>query len=281
MAMCKAAMARNQPIVEVPVNVNVNSGQNNGYANRAIEAPFLQVYNNPTFEPRPSPTRPTDFYQPVPNTSGSNGVGSQYGNDQNETIPIGFKVLPGFGVSKTRPLNPIDNVKPLGYPDGFCHALSYCDGKGRTTLQLLDERGTDADLPLFDLITIVAATDNFLLSNKLGQGGFGPVYKAWDLWREGKALDIVLPFLRDQDSFPGPQVLRYIHIGLLCGQEFATDQPTMSKVAFMLCNETALLSPKQRAFIMNDVRKDPDSSSTSSGAVSSVNDVTLTAIDGR
>ncbi|KAF7114747.1 hypothetical protein RHSIM_RhsimUnG0078700 [Rhododendron simsii] len=154
-------------------------------------------------------------------------------------------------------------------------------GKGRTTLQLLDERGTDADLPLFDLITTVATTDNFLLSNKLGQGGFGPVYKAWDLWREGKALDIVLPFLRDQDSFPGPQVLRYIHIGLLCVQEFATDQPNMSKVAFMLCNETALLSLKQRAFIMNGVRKDPASSSTSAGAASSVNDVTLSAIDGR
>ncbi|KAF7137578.1 hypothetical protein RHSIM_Rhsim07G0195700 [Rhododendron simsii] len=204
--------------------------------------------------------------------------------------------------------------------------------KGRTTLQLFDERGADADLPLFDLITIVTATDNFSLANKLGQGGFGPVYKvggymspeyamqglfsiksdvfsfgvllleivsgtknnsyyqdhsmtlighAWDLWREGKALDIVHPFLRDQDSFPAPQVLRCIQIGLLCVQEFATDRPAMSKVAFMLCNETALLSPKQPAFIMNGVRKGPDSSSTSGGAASSVNDVTLSAIDGR
>ncbi|KAI8548191.1 hypothetical protein RHMOL_Rhmol07G0253600 [Rhododendron molle] len=348
--------------------------------------------------------------------------------------------------------------------------------KRRTTLQLLDERGADADLPLFDLITIVAATDNFSLANKLGQGGFGPVYKgrllngqeiavkrlaknsgqgveefknevsliaklqhrnlvrllgcciqeeekiliyeympnksldsfifgslldwrerfdivlgiargmlylhqdsrlrvihrdlkasnvlldaemnpkisdfgmaricggdqieantnrvvgtfgymspeyamhgqfsiksdvfsfgvllleivsgtknssyyqdncmtliahAWDLWREGIALDIVDPFLRDHESFLAPQVLRCIHIGLMCVQEFATDRPTMSKVAFMLCNETTLLSPKQPAFIMNGVRRHPDSSSTSAGAASSVNDVTLTTIDGR
>ncbi|KAJ9563177.1 hypothetical protein OSB04_008337 [Centaurea solstitialis] len=33
------------------------------------------------------------------------------------------------------------------------------------------------DLPLFSLATLVSATNNFSISNKLGQGGFGPVYK--------------------------------------------------------------------------------------------------------
>ncbi|KAJ9563178.1 hypothetical protein OSB04_008338 [Centaurea solstitialis] len=33
------------------------------------------------------------------------------------------------------------------------------------------------DLPLFSLSTLVVATNNFSISNKLGQGGFGPVYK--------------------------------------------------------------------------------------------------------
>lgn len=35
----------------------------------------------------------------------------------------------------------------------------------------------DMELPVFDLSTIVKATDNFSDDNKLGQGGFGPVYK--------------------------------------------------------------------------------------------------------
>lgn len=35
----------------------------------------------------------------------------------------------------------------------------------------------DRELPLFDLNTIAAATDNFSSHNKLGAGGFGPVYK--------------------------------------------------------------------------------------------------------
>ncbi|XP_037492209.1 G-type lectin S-receptor-like serine/threonine-protein kinase SD1-1, partial [Jatropha curcas] len=35
----------------------------------------------------------------------------------------------------------------------------------------------DMELPIFDLPTIAKATDNFSSINKLGQGGFGPVYK--------------------------------------------------------------------------------------------------------
>jgi hypothetical protein len=33
------------------------------------------------------------------------------------------------------------------------------------------------ELPLFEFQVLATATDNFSLSNKLGQGGFGPVYK--------------------------------------------------------------------------------------------------------
>ena len=35
----------------------------------------------------------------------------------------------------------------------------------------------DMELPIFDLITISNATDNFANNNKLGEGGFGSVYK--------------------------------------------------------------------------------------------------------
>ncbi|XVF27764.1 hypothetical protein REPUB_Repub14bG0136900 [Reevesia pubescens] len=41
----------------------------------------------------------------------------------------------------------------------------------------IDESRRNGDLPFFDLGTIAAATDNFSSDNKLGQGGFGSVYK--------------------------------------------------------------------------------------------------------
>ena len=36
---------------------------------------------------------------------------------------------------------------------------------------------SDSEHPIFHLSTILVATDNFSIQNKLGQGGFGPVYK--------------------------------------------------------------------------------------------------------
>ncbi|KAF3588490.1 hypothetical protein F2Q69_00026373 [Brassica cretica] len=40
-----------------------------------------------------------------------------------------------------------------------------------------EDRGREWELPLFELNTIVTATNNFAFRNKLGEGGFGPVYK--------------------------------------------------------------------------------------------------------
>ena len=45
---------------------------------------------------------------------------------------------------------------------------------GREYFKLQKE---DMDLPIFDFSTIVKATDNFSSRNKLGEGGFGKVYK--------------------------------------------------------------------------------------------------------
>ncbi|ESQ52204.1 hypothetical protein EUTSA_v10017759mg, partial [Eutrema salsugineum] len=57
--------------------------------------------------------------------------------------------------------------------------------KGTDTEQIFERvealaggsKGKLKELPLFEFQVLAAATDNFSLSNKLGQGGFGPVYK--------------------------------------------------------------------------------------------------------
>jgi len=40
-----------------------------------------------------------------------------------------------------------------------------------------NKKNEDIDIPIFDLSTIATATNDFSIENKLGQGGFGPVYK--------------------------------------------------------------------------------------------------------
>ncbi|XP_042971495.1 G-type lectin S-receptor-like serine/threonine-protein kinase CES101 [Carya illinoinensis] len=70
---------------------------------------------------------------------------------------------------------------------------------------------------------------------------------AWELWREGKGLELMDSSLVESHS--EHQILRCIHVGLLCVQEFAVDRPTMSDVISMLSNESLPLPiPKQAAF---------------------------------
>lgn len=53
--------------------------------------------------------------------------------------------------------------------------MSVCVQKFANEDEQMEEK--DMELTIFDLSAISVATDNFSVRNKLGQGGFGPVYK--------------------------------------------------------------------------------------------------------
>ncbi|KAB2636886.1 G-type lectin S-receptor-like serine/threonine-protein kinase CES101 [Pyrus ussuriensis x Pyrus communis] len=70
---------------------------------------------------------------------------------------------------------------------------------------------------------------------------------AWELWKENAALELMDPTLGD--SCNGNQLLRCIHVSLLCVDETAADRPTMSDVISMLTNESMELpEPKKPAY---------------------------------
>ncbi|CAH1427287.1 unnamed protein product [Lactuca virosa] len=62
---------------------------------------------------------------------------------------------------------------------------------------------------------------------------------AWVLWLKGDALMLEDPTLADTHGIP--QLLRTIHVALLCVQENALDRPKMSDVISMLNNDTMSL----------------------------------------
>nr|GMC83755.1 putative receptor-like protein kinase At4g00960 [Ipomoea batatas] len=157
--------------------------------------------------------------------------------------------------------------------------------KANSPVKSLEETSSTVEISTveslkYDLITIQNATDNFSEANKLGEGGFGPVYKgklenglevavkrlsensmqgnlefknevalmarlqhrnlAWTHWKSGSASNVMDPMLRGTSS-PGHEITKCIHIALLCVQENVADRPTMTEVLQMLSNLTMSL----------------------------------------
>ncbi|GMI72902.1 cysteine-rich RLK (RECEPTOR-like protein kinase) 29 [Hibiscus trionum] len=71
---------------------------------------------------------------------------------------------------------------------------------------------------------------------------------AWKSWKEGTALNLVDPTLADGSR---TEIMRCIHIALLCVQENIAARPTMASIALMLNSfSTTLEVPSQPAFFM-------------------------------
>ncbi|KAK7405407.1 hypothetical protein VNO78_06681 [Psophocarpus tetragonolobus] len=100
------------------------------------------------------------------------------------------------------------------------------------------------DLKVFNYTSVLTATNGFSSENKLGQGGFGPVYKAWELWKGDACLQLVDPLINE--LFDPDEVQRCIHVGLLCVEHYANDRPTMSDIVSMLTNMSATVALPQR-----------------------------------
>ncbi|KAF8396339.1 hypothetical protein HHK36_017955 [Tetracentron sinense] len=166
----------------------------------------------------------------------------------------------------------VDAIELVAIEHG--HEMLFEDYPGTNELEQIRP---SVELPFFDLSILVAATDNFSSTNMLGKGGFGPVYKAWDLWNEERALDLVDDSI--VNSCPAHEVLRCIHVGFLCVQEIAKDRPTMPAIVFMLDNETTLPPPKQPAYLFR-TRNGAGLSATQTRKCS-VNEVTMTMVEPR
>ncbi|KAL5570491.1 hypothetical protein UlMin_027066 [Ulmus minor] len=96
---------------------------------------------------------------------------------------------------------------------------------------------------------------------------------AWLLWKDEKALELMDECFKD--SCNESQVLRCIHVGLLCVQKLSHDRPRMSSVVFMLENEEVLLpQPKQPGFFTERSSRD-DYSTPKNEGIYSENVVTI------
>ncbi|CAJ1977287.1 unnamed protein product [Sphenostylis stenocarpa] len=72
---------------------------------------------------------------------------------------------------------------------------------------------------------------------------------AWNTWREGTASNLIDPTLNKGSR---NEMIRCIHIGLLCVQGHLADRPTMASVVLMLNSYSHTLPvPSEPAFFMH------------------------------
>lgn len=106
---------------------------------------------------------------------------------------------------------------------------------------------------------------------------FPSILQAWKLWNKGETEKLIDPSIKDPSI--EMEVLRYVHVGLLCVQEFANERPYVSAVLSMLNSEISELPrPKLPAFTRSFVSFETGSSQQSAY---SVNNLTQTIVEAR
>ncbi|XP_073148423.1 G-type lectin S-receptor-like serine/threonine-protein kinase At4g27290 [Henckelia pumila] len=101
---------------------------------------------------------------------------------------------------------------------------------------------------------------------------------AWTLYKEERSHEVAEASLRNPQNLA--QVIRSIHVGLLCVQQNPEDRPSMSSVVLMLGNEGMLPEAKQPGFF---TERQPivSQNSTTTNATNSSNQFTITVLDPR
>ncbi|KAI7981992.1 G-type lectin S-receptor-like serine/threonine-protein kinase [Camellia lanceoleosa] len=103
---------------------------------------------------------------------------------------------------------------------------------------------------------------------------------AWRLYKEGRSLELMDGSLRN--SCYVSEMLRSIHVALLCVQQCPEDRPSMSSVVLMLGSEGALPKPKQPGFFTERNPLEADSSSSRDApSLASGNEFTITVLQPR
>ncbi|KAF4352401.1 hypothetical protein F8388_016680 [Cannabis sativa] len=135
------------------------------------------------------------------------------------------------------------------------------------------------NLRVFSLADVEAATEGFSVENKLGQGGYGPVYKAYELWKTGKGMDFMDPSLEDLHS--SCKLMKCLEIALLCVQDNANDRPSMLEVSSMLKNQNAtMVTPQKPTFATRNIKNQEGCTVKSwpADTSSSVNEATISEV---
>ncbi|KAL3016918.1 hypothetical protein AAZX31_06G243300 [Glycine max] len=102
---------------------------------------------------------------------------------------------------------------------------------------------------------------------------------AWRLWTEKRSMEFIDDLL--DNSARLSEIIRYIHIGLLCVQQRPEDRPNMSSVILMLNGEKLLPEPSQPGFYTGKVHSTMTESSPRNTDAYSFNEISNSLLEAR
>ncbi|KAL6601624.1 hypothetical protein ACP70R_044844 [Stipagrostis hirtigluma subsp. patula] len=134
-----------------------------------------------------------------------------------------------------------------------------------------------SDVYSFGVLTLEVVSGVKISSTDHIMGFENLMVYAWNLWKEGKAKDLVDSSTMER-CIPD-EALLCIHIGLLCVQDNPSDRPLMSSVVFILENgSTALPVPNKPVYFAHT---NSDVERIIGNTQDSKNSVTLSVLEGR
>ncbi|XP_024196128.1 G-type lectin S-receptor-like serine/threonine-protein kinase At1g61500 [Rosa chinensis] len=125
---------------------------------------------------------------------------------------------------------------------------------------------------VLEIISSKKNTSFYLYDQQLGFLAY-----AWNLWNEGRGLELVDEILGN--SYSSLEVFKCVHIGLLCVQDNAVDRPTIADIALMLTSEKDGPQPKMPVFTIQNSAYHPQPHFENTN--SSKNEASITMIEGR
>ncbi|KAE8700647.1 putative skp1 [Hibiscus syriacus] len=116
---------------------------------------------------------------------------------------------------------------------------------------------TGSDMFSFGVLLLEIVTGRKNNSFHRASGPLSLAAYAWEVWNEGRALELIDPSL--EESYPKDEVVRCINVGLLCVQDNPVDRPTIVDALTMIYTEGSQLpTPKPPAYCFYWNRDEPE-----------------------
>ncbi|KAK8988663.1 hypothetical protein V6N11_030043 [Hibiscus sabdariffa] len=138
---------------------------------------------------------------------------------------------------------------------------------------------TRSDMFSFGVLLMEIVTGRKNNSFHRVSGPLSLVAYAWEVWNDGRALELIDPSL--EESYPKDEVMRCINVGLLCVQDNPVDRPAIVDALTMIYGEGSQLpTPKPPAYYFARNRDEPEIVECDL-EICSANDASITELEAR